>query len=491
MAHLIIVSDRGPVTFRPVQGRLTAERRSGSVVRLVDRSIREINDATWVATSTSTADVAARESGDLARTSCELGYRYEPVFVDKAAYDSYYNGAGARMLWPAHHDLWAAPLWGKTESSADLWIECYQRVNRDIASFVARVCGDRSLVIFEDYQLSTAPGWLRRIRHRPLIAHFMHTPFASVTSLRHLPKTISVAVLEGMLQADLLGFQTSAWAQRFMRCCAAIGARVDWHSGLVVYNGRRSWVRCYPVIIDAAAVLSRSCSSHSLGWRSRLASGPGRLIVRVDRLDPAKNSVRGFAALRLLLEREPRLRGQLRFIACLVPSRPDVVEYKEYSKQMFSVVREINGRFPGSIEIYFGENYDRALAALSIYDVLLVNSLMDGMNLVAQEGPVANVGDGAVVLSGGAGCMDLYESGPFVLDEPGSVEATADALFLALNASHAERRARAVSMREKIWARDPTDWLATQIADMEGIRADGRPVTAASMPGYENGRESR
>jgi trehalose 6-phosphate synthase len=153
-----------------------------------------------------------------------------------------------------------------------------------------------------------------------------------------------------------------------------------------------------------------------------------------------------------------------------------VPEYKWYAEQAFAAAQRVLDRFPGSIEIYFGDDADRALGVLSVYDLLLVNSLKDGMNLVAQEGPIVNSEDGVLVLSRETGCADLYEAGPLILDDPGSVEATAETMRLGLCIPSPERRARAELMRDRVKARCPAGWLKAQISDLESISAHGWPL---------------
>jgi trehalose 6-phosphate synthase len=471
---VVLASDRGPVTFVRRAGRLVPQPRPGSVVGVLQSAARAVGGrVAWVSTTTSALDEEAWQGGSYERLGGATASRLEPVFVEPATYRRYYDEAGVRMLWFAHHDLWdelpAKVGFDPTAFSA------YESVNQTVARRIARLCRPGSLVVVHDYQLATVASTLRRLAPGAAVAHFLHTPFAPPAALRRLPGWVAGRVLEGMLSADLLGFQRPAWAEDFMSCCRLLGAEPDVAHGLVRHGNRVTWVRCYPTPVDPAEVLEHAYSAGALRWARRLAASGTRTVVRIDRLDPAKNALRGFQAFGLLLERRPELRGRVRFLAFLVPSRQGVAEYRDYAERTFREVGRINARFPGAVRLYEGDDRERALGALRAYDVLLVNAVRDGMNLVAQEGPLVNQVNGSVVLSARTGAADLLGEGALSLHDPTDTAATAEALERALALPATARRERAGSLRAVITSRHPADWLASQLKDLRAIHDGGEP----------------
>jgi trehalose 6-phosphate synthase len=285
-----------------------------------------------------------------------------------------------------------------------------------------------------------------------------------------------------MLAADLVGFQAPRWAEHFLACCELLGATVDRSTGTVDHHGRRTWVRCYPLHADAAAVRARAFGRAAERWARRLdrETGDRLQIVRVDRLDPAKNALRGFQALQRLLERRPDLHRRLHVVACLVPSREHMAEYRWYARRVQAQLDRLQNRFPGAVSIHHGHDLDRALGVMRGYDVLLVNPLCDGMNLVAQEGPLVNQRAGTVVLSTGAGCAGLYGDHAVTIADPTDLEATTEALELALELPRDERQARA-AMRTIVESDTVPRWMARQLRDL-GLTLDGtEPTTPVAL----------
>ena len=201
--------------------------------------------------------------------------------------------------------------------------------------------------------------------------------------------------------------------------------------------------------------------------------------MRADRSEPSKNIVRGFEAFGMLLDRRSDLAGTARFVACLYPSRQAMPEYARYVEQIEATVERINVRHPNSIQLFMKDDFDRTLGALRVYDVLLVNSIMDGMNLVSKEGPSVNEKDGVLVLSSGAGSFDELGDAAVVIENPLDVEQTAAALEVALDMAPEGRSDRAKRLRELAVARKPADWIEAQLADLVALREGQAPQTPA------------
>ena len=479
---VVLVSNRGPISFIAADDGFDTKRGAGGLAGALDPVARRLGDrALWVAAATSDTDRRAVRSGETEQLRDLLGYRVMLLDIQPEVYSRYYNEVSNRMLWFANHCLWDElniREFGERELSA--WSEAYEPVNRLFAEAVAERTERDSIVLFQDYHLATAPGHLRALRRDQTIFHFTHSSFCGPNGLERLPRPIPRQTLEGMLGADLLGFHVPPWADNFYGCCERIGATVDRTSGIVEHAGRRTWVRTYPIPIDPTDLRERAAGELATKWATRFAEDTGGpLVVRADRSEPSKNIVRGFEAFGILLDRRSDLAGSARFVACLYPSRQAMPEYSRYVEQIEATVERINVRHPNSIQLFMKDDFDRTLGALRVYDVLLVNSIMDGMNLVSKEGPSVNEKDGVLVLSSGAG--SFYELGDtaVVIEDPLDVELTAAALEAALDMTPEERSRRAKRLRELAAARKPGDWIDAQLTDLVALREGRAPQTPA------------
>ena len=279
-------------------------------------------------------------------------------------------------------------------------------------------------------------------------------------------------IATGLLANDVVGFQTDRYAHNFLRMVESFvpDATVDYDAGEVRRRRRTTRVRVYPISIDVDATRRIAHSRAARRRADQLLGGTReQVIVRVDRLEPSKNIVRGFLAYEALLQRQSRLRGRISFLAFLVPSRTGLREYGHYGREVQNSVDRINARFGKAgwrpIQLYYENDYAQALAGLSIADVVLVNPLVDGMNLVAKEAAVVSERDAVLVLSETAGAFDQMADGALPV-APLDVAGTADALATALAMPAAERRRRLATLRRGVEREDITWWLRRQIEDL-------------------------
>jgi trehalose 6-phosphate synthase len=479
---VVFVSNRGPVSFIRSDSGFETKRGAGGLAGAMDPVARRLGpNAVWIAAATSDADREALHSGAADGLAEELGYPVYLLDIDPETYARYYDEVSNRMLWFANHCLWdEMGIEGFGEPELDAWENAYEPVNRRFAQAVYEVAEPSSFVLFQDYHLYTAPGHLRRMRPDQVIFHFTHSSFCSQEGLDHLPRPIPQAVIEGMLGADLLGFHVAAWVHGFLDCAERIGATVDRSTGLVEHDGRKTWVREYPIPVDGDDLRERASGPEAQEWARNFRSRTdGPLLVRADRTEPSKNIVRGFEAFGLLLDRRPDLAGSSHFVACVYPSRQTMAEYRAYADRVKDCVERINERHPGSIDLFMEDDFDRTLGALKVYDVLLVNPLMDGMNLVSKEGPVVNEKSGVLVLSRGAGSFEEMGAAAVEISDPKDVEETTKALETALDMPADERSRRAEALRRRAQAHRPEDWIESQLVDLEAIQDGGPPVSPA------------
>lgn len=480
---VVLVSNRGPVSFvQEDSGSFTLRRGAGGLAGALDPVARSLGeDAVWVAATNSDADRAAVRAGAADGLADTLGYPMYLLDIDPETYDRYYNECSNRMLWFANHCLWdelGLDRFGDDE--LDSWKRAYEPVNERFAKAIYEVSRSTSLVLLQDYHLSLVPAYLRALRPEQVIFHFTHSSFCGPQGLDRLPRPLPTRVIEGMLGADLLGFHVAQWVHSFLDCAERIGAEVDRAKGLVEHDGRQTWVREYPIQVDAEDLQERTSRDEVRAWADRLrGSTDGPLVIRADRSEPSKNIVRGFRAFELLLERRPELIGKAHFVACLYPSRQAMPEYQHYTEQIERTVEEVNERFPGAIDLYMKDDFDRTIGAYLVYDVLLVNSLMDGMNLVSKEGPIINQRDGALVLSTGAGSFEEMGDAAIAIEDASSIEQTADALERAIDMEPGERSKLAAELRRRALAVKPEQWIEAQLDDMEAIAEGNPPISEA------------
>ena len=477
---VVLVSNRGPVSFLRRKDEWHIRKGAGGLAGAMHHVARRIGDkAIWIAAATSDADRKALAAGAADGLSSRLGYPVYLLDIEPQTYSEYYDVVSNRMLWFANHCLWDEldiHAFGEDELAA--WQRSYEAVNKRFAGAVQEIADPSALVLFQDYHLTTAPLHLRRARPEQVIFHFTHSSFCGPEGFEPLPEEVARGVIEGLLGADLLGFHVSRWVKSFLDSCDAMGFKVDRSDGLIEYDGRRTWVRSYPIPIDAPALLKRGARKPAQRWAEHFeAAAQDILLVRADRTEPSKNIVRGFEAFGLLLDKREDLRTRVRFVACLYPSRQSMPEYRSYQQAVEASVDSVNQRHPDAIELFMKDDYDRTVGALMIYDALIVNPLMDGMNLVSKEGTALNNRDGALILSVGAGSFEELGSNSVVIEDPWDVGSTVDALERAIDMPHDERRERAAGLKAIAHGRSPEDWINAQLDDLTSIQDGEHPVT--------------
>jgi trehalose 6-phosphate synthase len=473
---LIIAANRGPVTFETAEdGSLQFQRGEGGLVTALTGLCRH-TDATWIACAQTEADAAWQE-GNVTLSDEGGAIRVQFLSPETSAYEGYYNVIANPLLWFLQHSMWdmpRAPVIDRTTWQA--WEEGYVAVNRLFAEVIAdqvRATSRPTLVMVQDYHLYLVARFLRqgmRPRERPTVLHFVHIPWPGPEYWRILPPAMRQAILDGLCAVDLLGFQTEEDGLNFIRTCQSYlpRAHVNFRHGRVWYRNHATHVCDFPISIDVSTLRQLAASPEVAKHRSEIqdAVGDRQLILRVDRIEPSKNIVRGFLAFEEMLELYPEHRGQVKFLALLVPSRMDVDGYQDYSDELMAAAGRVNAQYGTGewepVRVLVGESYPRAVAALQLYDVLLVNSIADGMNLVAKEGPIVNQHDGVLILSEGAGAHEQLGPGTPVIS-PCDVYATAEALHQALVMSPEERLERTTRLRWLVEREDITAWLCHQL----------------------------
>jgi trehalose 6-phosphate synthase len=479
---LIVVSNRGPTSYaRGPDGALVARRGGGGLVTAL-RGLLSHHEVTWIASAMSQADreVAADAGGEAVEETARDGspYRLRLVTHDASAYDRFYNVVANPTLWFLQHSMWNLARAPDVDAGLHAaWEDGYVPVNRGFANAVADELrrDPEQAVFFHDYHLYLAPAFVREHFPGALMSHFVHIPWPMSDYWTALPEPLRNAVHAGLLANDVVGFHTGRWRRNFERSCVdLLGASLDEGEHVVGHEGRRTLVTAHPISVDPAEFEELKESPAVLEQERLLeAARTERLVLRVDRTDPSKNVVRGFRAFGVMLERHPELEGRVSLLALLDPSRQDIPEYSEYLAAIQREVRTVNDRFQADgwlpIRLEVADNFPQSVAAYKQFDVLLVNAVFDGLNLVSKEAPLVNERGGVVVLSENAGAHE--EIGEWTVTvNPLDVEGQAEALYEALELPLEERRRRLEAIRAHVREHDLASWLAAQLTDMDRAR---------------------
>jgi trehalose 6-phosphate synthase len=456
-----------------------------------------LDDAVWVCAAATEADaaVAAEHEGhaielafsphpQLVRPDDEvdvptLSVRYVEVEPDQ--HRMFYGEIANPLLWFVQHGLYGrASEPDITVDTHRAYADGYEAVNRQFADAVVEEIearGGRAIVMLQDYHFYLVGEMVRERCPDAVISHFVHIPWPSPDGWRVLPPPIREPLLRGLLGCDVVAFHTARFARNFLACATELlGLDIDMRAMTVRVGDRTVAARAYPISVDVESVeklaASEEVAAHCKALETKYLGDGHQLIVRVDRTDPSKNIVRGFRAFGILLDEHPELRGRVTFLASLMPSRTDVPEYADYLAQVGAVVAEVNARHHMEgwqpIDLRLQEDMPFAIAAYQLADVLVVNAVNDGMNLVAKEAVLVNSRDGVLLLSESTGAHE--ELGAHALTvHPFDLQQQADAMYAALTMPTDERRRRMNAAAQTVRSNDVQRWLSTQMDDLQRV----------------------
>ena len=458
---MIIVSHRGPFTFvRRPDGSFEARRGAGGVVSALGPLLAGQGHL-WVAAAMTDGDRDALREGAAGSDEIDVVL----LDIDPALHRLHYDVISNSVLWFLHHDLFDLPRRPRFDQRfREAW-EAYVEVNRIFARAVTDRAADGDVVLVQDYQLALVPGIIRVARPDLRVLHFNHTPFCGPDAIRVLPD-MAVRELCASMGGGPAGFHTERWAARYR---ASVQEVLGFEPPAFVASFGPDRVALEQVAASPETAAALEVLEAQVGDR--------RLLLRTDRIEPSKNIVRGFLAYDLLLEQHPEWRDRVTFVALLYPSRESLLEYLAYGQEVEQAAARVNERWARDdwlpVIVDSRDDYPRSVAGLRRYDVLLVNPMKDGLNLVAKEGPMVNQSDGVLCLSREAGAFDELGDAALAV-HPYDLEQTAATLHAALSMDPAERRTRAATLKERAGARTAHDWLVDQ------LRACGVDVDSVS-----------
>ena len=467
-----MASNRGPVEYHLSKNKqLRSRRGSGGVVTALS-SLAKYVELDWIASAMGEGDrrAARRAQGERFKVPVAGENLYLRFVVSpRNTYHQYYSVICNPLLWFLQHYMWSSSRTPNVDHTIHAaWYNGYVPVNQAFAQAIIDEAARSELppiVILNDYHLYLVSDYIRRQMPDLVIQHFIHIPWPSPGYWQLLPSSMRETIHRSLCTTDIVGLQTGRYVLNFLHCCQSFidEAEVDYEQQTIRINEHTVRVKAYPISIDVASLKKMVSSTKLKKYEAKLRSLCGeQTIVRVDRAEPSKNIIRGFRAFDMLLARYPQFVGKVRLIAFLVPTRTHLKPYQRYTQEINQLIEAINNKYRTEewypIDFFYENNYIQAIAGMRLYDVLLVNAVIDGMNLVAKEGPTVNDRDGVLILSETVGaCEQLGQNALTVA--PTDLEGTTQALYTALTMSADERRKRAIGLKQSIEEEDITHWL--------------------------------
>ena len=479
--RLLLASNRGPVEYRVDKERgLRLSRGSGGVVTALSAISRYV-ELTWIASTMGEGDrrMAAQQDSRFQVQLPDQKLYIRFVTSSRNTYHNYYNIFCNPTLWFLQHYMWNSPYSPNIDSRIhNAWENGYIPINKAFAdAIIAEGAGDKvpPIVMLNDYHLYLAGGYIRRHMPGAILQHFIHIPWPAPSYWQLLPDSMRRSILGSLCACDIVGLQTSLDVHQFLDCCDAFlsDVRIDYGNHTVFHRGHLTRVRHYPVSVDVDSLTRLVRSTRILEYKEKLRPHLGEhTIVRVDRAEPSKNILRGLRSFDKLLNHHPDFIKRVKLLCFIVPSRSGIKQYQKYTQEVFTAVDTINAKYQTEdwqpIKVFFENNYMQAIAAMSLYDVLFVNPVIDGMNLVAKEGPIVNEKNGVLILSETAGAYQQLKKNVLPVS-PADIEGMTQALYEALIMNVSERKRRIEALQDSIRSEDITAWLYQQFVDLKGL----------------------
>jgi alpha,alpha-trehalose-phosphate synthase [UDP-forming] len=463
--RLIIVSNRLPVRLREgASDEWNVVPSSGGLVTALAPVLRR-HGGTWIGWPGRAVDDVGKLERRLNPASAP--YRLVPIGLSEQEVERFYGGFANQVVWPLFHDCFHL-----CNFDPEFW-RAYESANLKFARKAAELAKPGDIIWVHDYQLMGVGAALRRLGVDNEIGFFNHIPFPTADIFCRLPWR--QAILDSLLEYDLIGFQLGRDEAHFHDCLASLSrsARSSFESPQRRYRQRDPRVGRFPISIDFEEFDAEASSdaAQELAAQLRRANAGRKILLGIDRLDYSKGLLEKLAAFRRALEKYPRLRGRATLIQHVVPSREHLPEYRALRLRIERAVSAINGAFsePGWIPVhYYYQSLSRAdlCAYYRAADLCLVTSQKDGMNLVAKEYCAAQVDDpGVLILSEFTGAAaeigdDALRVNPF------DTEAVSDAIYAGAAMSLVERAERMRRLRAHIRSHDVYRWVESYLAEL-------------------------
>ncbi len=477
---MIVASNRGPIEFHMKNGKMEMKRGAGGLVSTILPFMATFN-GTWVASAMTEGDRVIAEGHEkclvpIPEENPEFCVSF--VVVDKQIYEDYYSVISNPLLWFVQHYMWNTPYVPVIDDNTHkAWHDSYIYVNKVFAERIieeAETDERKPLIMIQDYHLYTCPGYIREKLNDIFLSQFIHIPWPQSEYFSILPEYMQEAIVKGLLSNDILGFHIKKYARNFLYTCEPYAEKVDYDNNLIWYDGRVISVKAYPISVDCKK-LTENAKSNDVIQKEEIIKkikGDCFLIYRTDRADLSKNINRGFMAYELFLQKHPEFHGKVKFLSTGMPTRQQIREYCDYRDENYRIIDSINERYSKDgwkpIEQVFKADYSLVTAAFKHYDCLLVNPIIDGMNIVAKEGPIVNENNGVLIMSNGAGSYEELKDHSIIVNAY-DISQTADAMYRAIMMSQEERARLIQGLKKTVNERNVYIWMQEQFKDIQKL----------------------
>ncbi len=477
---MIVASNRGPIEFHIENNEIKMKRGGGGLVSTLLPFMTSVK-GTWVA--------SAMTEGDI-KVACEHKKCMVPipednpdfcvsfVVTDPEIYKEYYSVISNPLIWFIQHYMWNTPYMPEIDDKIHkAWHDSYVYINQKFAERIieeVRLSEKKPLIMLQDYHLYTCPGHIRDKLDDIFLSHFVHIPWPQSEYFGILPEYMQEAIIKGLLSNDIVGFHLEKYARNFLYTCEPHVDNVDYKKDIIRHDDRVISVKHYPISVDDKKLLENAQSKEVLQKEMQIKKikGDNFLIYRTDRADLSKNIIRGFKAYELFLEKHPEFHGKVKFLSTGMPTRQQIKEYCDYKDETYKIIDLINNRFSKGgwkpIEQIFRADYNLVTAAFKHYDCLLVNPMIDGMNIVAKEGPVVNENNGILIMSNGAGSYEELKDYSIIVNAY-DITQTADAMYRAIMMSNEERERLIQGLKRTVRERNVYIWMQEQFNDIRKL----------------------
>jgi trehalose 6-phosphate synthase/phosphatase len=460
MSKLVIVSNRLPIiAHRDKKDQWHFKPGSGGLVTAIGPVLRD-RGGLWIGWLGTTGSEGLLKS--LKKGEEESGYSLCTVELTRKEIEKYYHGFANEILWPLFHDIVS-----RCNFDPAYW-EVYRQVNRKFAEQIGVSTGDDDYVWIQDYHLALVADQLKRIGVKRRTGFFLHIPFPPLDIFLKLPWRAEI--LHGLLEYDLIGFQTMRDRRNFIQCLRTLlpGVRITGTGQVnqVVIGDRTIRIGAFPISIDYLDFETQAkCEEVAKqAWIIHANLPERHLIIGIDRLDYTKGIPNRLYALDRAFRKYPKLKRKITLIQVVVPSRIEVPEYQELRREIEELVGRINGRYtevgwaPISY-LYHSLTRTELLGYYRTCEIAMVTPLKDGMNLVAKEYCTCNIEEnGVLILSEFAGAAAQFREHALMVN-PYDVEGMADAIYQAYNMSPEERRTRMSRLRRSVQKQNILGWV--------------------------------
>lgn len=489
--EIIVATNRGPVVFKKdEQGKIELIRGAGGIVGSMVPFLQKTHGK-WVSSAIGECDhyMNTKYNSKVPIPLDDPEYYVEYIKTEENIYNGFNGKFANPLLWFIHHSMWNSPYTPCADDDLHQAYDSYQYVNSRFADAIGQDISQSEktpIVMLQDYHIYLTPKMIREQHPDVLMSQFVHVPFPSPEIFQQLPNHIQIEILGSILTNDVLGFHIRRYMNNFLQTVKLIlpDASVDDVRGDIEYKGHLCHVRTYPISVDIKTLQNQAQDPKVLAKEAEVNEmiGDCKLIYRTDRADLSKNIIRGFQAYDMFLEKYPEWIGKVKFVATLMPSRQDIKIYREYTDNIRDIVKKINQKYATPdwepIKYICKGDYNMVVALFKRYDVLMVNPILDGMNIVAKEGSIINENNGVLILSNGAGCYEELKDGAICVN-PYDLRQTAESINMALLTDEQTKSQMIKEARAAIERNDLNKWVSDQLKDIEMVISERQEIKSS------------